>query len=30
MANPAYGAEPAPMKVHYPAGVDSIADNSSP
>jgi hypothetical protein len=30
MANPAYGTESAPMKVHYPAAVDSIADDSSP
>ena len=30
MANPASGTELAPMKVHYPAAVDSIADDSSP
>jgi hypothetical protein len=30
IANPAYGAESAPMKVHYPTAVDSIADDSSP
>jgi hypothetical protein len=28
-ANPAYGTELAPMKVHYPAAVDSIAGDSS-
>ena len=30
MTNPAYGIEPAPTKVHYPAAVDSIVANSSP
>jgi hypothetical protein len=29
-ANPGYGTELAPMKDHYPAAVDSIADDSSP
>jgi len=29
MANPAYGTESAPMKVHYSAAVDSIADDAS-
>ena len=29
MANPAYGTESAPMKVHYPAAVVSIADDFS-
>jgi len=30
MTNPAYGIEPAPTKVHYPAAVDSIVGDSSP
>jgi len=29
MTNPAYGIEPAPTKVHYPAAVDSIVGDSS-
>ena len=30
MANPAYGTDSAPMKVPYPAALDSIADNFLP